>query len=108
MTGCFFLLVTKGSVSYLSLLEKAYCRQGHPSGPDFAVFSRENHLRMGGVPPFPSPSSRGSDPPGPPFSGVCKTMVFLGKTMGFLGKTMVFLGKTIVFLGKTRYIVLPR
>ena len=44
-------LVTKGSVSYLSLLSKAYwsyCRQGHASGPDFGVLCRENDVRGGG------------------------------------------------------------
>ena len=55
----YVLHITKGSVSYLSLLAKAYCRQGHVSGPDFGVLYRENHLR-GGTP----------DPPGSPFLGV--------------------------------------
>ena len=35
------LLITKGSVSYLSLIAKAYCREGHASGPDFELLEEE-------------------------------------------------------------------
>ena len=49
--------VTKGSVSYLSLIAKAYCREGQDSVTDFAVFSRGYDL------PPPPRSPRGSDPP---------------------------------------------
>ena len=44
------IFFTKGSVSYLSLLAKAYCRQGHASRPDFGVFSRGYDLGGGGRP----------------------------------------------------------
>ena len=44
--------VTKGSVSYLSLLAKAYCREGHASIPDFGVLCGENDVR-GAPAPLP-------------------------------------------------------
>ena len=40
-------LITKGSVSYLSLIAKAYCREGPGSVTDFGAFSRRYDLGGG-------------------------------------------------------------
>ena len=65
----FLFVITKGSVSYLSLLAKAYCREGHASVPDFGYY-------VG-----PPPEAR--IPPGSPFLGVCVHFVFPKFSLGF-------------------------
>ena len=49
--GCFSFF-TKGSVSYLSLIAKAYCREGQGSVTDFGAFSRGYDLGKGPPPVF--------------------------------------------------------